>query len=170
MLVEPKLRRVLATVLAFVASASPAGAQTLDFDGGTPAIGDFSPITLNGTQQLTSLTIAPFSITDSTGSGAGWNIELTVPDLVNGGSTILASTISMDAPVVTAGGGASMTGVAGHAPAGGLAAGEKIVIAEVGAGAGTYLVSPAIMKLTVPANARAGTYVSAATIAVLSGP
>jgi hypothetical protein len=63
-----------------------------------------------------------------------------------------------------------MTGVAGHASAGGFNSGEKIVTAAATDGAGTYLVSPAILKLTVPVDALVGTYTSAATIAVVSGP
>ena len=55
---------------------------TLDFDGGAPAIGNFSGVTLNGTPQLTSLTVDPFTVVDATGSGDGWNILLTIPDLV----------------------------------------------------------------------------------------
>ncbi len=38
------------------------------------------------------------------------------------------------------------------------------------AGMGTYLVSPQILKLVVPANAIAGAYTSTATIAIVSGP
>ena len=89
-------------------------AGTLDFDpAGAPTIGDFTAVTLDGTPQLTSLTVAPFTIIDSTGSASGWNVLLTVPDLVNGGDTILASNVSMSAPIVTAAAGADMTGVVG---------------------------------------------------------
>ena len=67
-------------------------------------------------------------------------------------------------------GGASMTGVAGHPAAGNLSSGEKIVTAAAGQGAGTYLVSPSIMTLTIPPDATAGGYTGSATIAVVSGP
>jgi len=142
---------------------------SLDFDpAGAPAIGDFTSVTLDGTPQLTSLTVDPFTIIDSSGSASGWNVLLTIPNLVNGGDTILASNVSMSAPVVTAAAGADMTGVVAHASAGGFAAGEKIVTATVAHGEGTYLVSPRILKLTVPDTALIGTYVSAGTIAVVS--
>jgi hypothetical protein len=72
--------------------------------------------------------------------------------------------------VVTPAGGADPTNVAGHATTGNLAAGESIVTADVGYGDGTYLVSPAVVVLSVPVTARAGTYASAATIGVVSGP
>jgi hypothetical protein len=155
-------------------------AGTLDFDpAGAPTIGDFSAVTLDGTPQLTSLTVAPFTIIDSSGTASGWNVLLTVPDLVNDpgtpldptdDDTILASNVSMSAPIVTPAAGASMTGVAAHVSAGGFNAGEKIVTATAAQGEGTYLVSPRILKLTVPDTALVGTYVSAGTVAVVSGP
>ena len=127
-------------------------------------------MTLNGTEQLTSLSIDPFSVVDSTGSGSGWNVLLTVSDLVNGSSVIPASSMAMAAPVVEPANGASMTGVLGHATAGNLATGEKIVTTGTGDGDGSYLVSPGILTLTVPASATAGVYAGNATIAVVSGP
>jgi hypothetical protein len=146
-------------------------AGTLDFDpAGAPAIGNFTTVTLDGTPQLTSLTIDPFTIVDATGSADGWNVLLTIPDLVNGGDTIAASNVSMSAPIVTVAAGSDITGVVAHASAGGFDAGEKIVTATVAHGEGTYLVSPRILKLTVPDTALIGTYVSAGTIAVVDGP
>ena len=166
---------LLAAIVAAPAQADlTVNAGTLDFDpAGAPAIGNFTAVTLDGTPQLTSLTVAPFTIIDSTGSADGWNVLLTIPDLVNaakGNDTIAASNVSMSAPVVTAAAGASMTGVVAHASAGGFAAGEKIVTATVAHGEGTYLVSPRILKLTVPDTALVGTYTSAGTIAVVDGP
>jgi hypothetical protein len=156
----------------FVALAlAPAHAGTLDFGPpGQPGIGDFAPVTLNGTPELTSVSIDPFSVVDSTGSGAGWNVELTVSNLVNGSSVIPASSMAMAAPFVTAANGASMTGVAGHATTGNLSSGEKIVTADAGDGDGMYLVSPAILTLTIPPSATVGVYSGTATIAVVSGP
>ena len=54
--------------------------------------------------------------------------------------------------------------------AGNLSTGEKIVTADAGDGDGTYLVSPAILTLTIPPDATAGSYTATATIAVVSGP
>jgi hypothetical protein len=51
-----------------------------------------------------------------------------------------------------------------------FASGVKIVTASATNGEGTYLVSPRILKLTVPDTAQVGTYLSAGTIAVVSGP
>lgn len=163
---------LIAAIVAAPAQADlTVSAGTLDFDpAGAPAIGNFTGVTLDGTPQLTSLTVAPFTIIDSSGSAAGWNVLLTIPNLVNGGDTIAASNVSMSAPIVTTAAGASITGVTAHASAGGFAAGEKIVIATATHGEGTYLVSPRILKLTVPDTALLGTYVSAGSIQVVSGP
>ena len=146
-------------------------AGTLNFDGGAPAIGNFSPVTLNGTPQLTSLTVDPFTVVDATGSGDGWNVLLTVPDLTDVATdTIAASNISMTAPVVTVAATSDITGVVGHASAAGFNGGEKIVTAGVGQGEGTYLVAPRILKLTIPVTTKVGAYTSAATIATVDGP
>ena len=161
----------VALVSAAALAAAPAHAGTLDFGPpGQPGISDFAPVTLNGTNQLTSLSIDPFSVVDTTGSGAGWNVLLTISDLANGSSVIPASSMAMDAPVVDPADGASMTGVAGHPTGGNLSTGEKIVTADTGDGEGSYLVSPGILTLTVPADATAGVYAGDATIAVVSGP
>jgi hypothetical protein len=163
---------VVAVAVAIVGATSRASAAgTLDFDpAGAPTIGDFQSVTIRGVPQLTSLTVAPFTIVDDTASGAGWHVLLTVSDLVNGGDVIAASEITMAAPIVTAAVGSSLTGVSAHAAAGGFASGEKIVVASVGNGAGTFHISPFPLKLLVPADALAGSYSSAATIAVISGP
>ncbi len=171
-----RLRTLLFTlctvaVVAPLVGPGAAGAGTLDFDpAGAPAIGDFSPVTLNGTAQLASLAIAPFTINDATASGAGWHVTLSIDDLVNGGATISASGMTMGAPVVTPVGLADITGVAGHAATGSLGAGEKIVTADIGAGVGSYMVSPQPVQVEVPANALAGTYTGAASLSVVSGP
>lgn len=168
---------VSAAMLLAALVAAPAHADllvhagTLDFDpAGAPVIGDFAAVTLDGTPQLTSLTVDPFTIVDSSGSAHGWNVLLTVPDLTNGADVIPASDVSMTAPVVSPAAGSDMTGVTPNDSAGNFATGEKIVTAGATHGEGTYLVSPRILKLTVPDTALIGTYVSAATVAVVSGP
>ena len=168
----------LATMLvAGPATAAPGdlvvSAGSLDWDGGAaPTISAFNPITLTGVPQLTTLTVDPFTVVDATGSAAGWNVLLTIPDLVEpvSSDTIPAAQISMAAPTVTAVGTSSMVGVTANASAGGFNAGEKIVVATAGNGQGMYLVSPFPAKLVVPVDARVGTYASAATIAIVSGP
>ncbi len=172
---------VIAVALVAVATASPAPAAPPEFDSGAgfPTVDNFNPVTLNGTEQLTSASIAPFVITDSSGTFAGWHVTLAVPDFQNGtgadcstGATaaIAGANVSMNAPVVTPGDGLTvMTGVtsAGFTD---FTTPRTIIAAAAGDGAGTYDVAPEILRLIVPANSLAGTYCTQATIAITSGP
>jgi hypothetical protein len=175
---------VVATAAALLCAAPPGARATADppqFDDGAglPTVGNFNPVTLNGTDQLTSATIAPFVITDSSGSGAGWNVTLQVPSFRNGSgvdcsvgatASIAGANVSMNPPVVTAGDGlTSMTGVtaAGFTD---FTAPRTIIDAATGDGAGTYDVAPEIVRLIVPANSAVGAYCTQATMAITSGP
>ena len=175
-MLRKKLVTAVGVLTLAVAMAHPASADlvvtggSLNFDGTAPTVGDFAPITLNGTPQQSTLVVIPFTVEDSTGSAAGWHVLLTIPNLVNGAHTILASTIAMQAPVVAAVGTSSMTGVSAAAGGATLATGTKIVVATATNGMGMYSVSPQPLKVTVPVTALAGTYDSDGTIATVSGP
>jgi len=171
---------IVAAALVAVVTASPAPADPPGFASGVaPTVGDFNPVTLNGTDQLTSATITPFAITDTSGALAGWNVTLLVPDFRNGTggdcatnatASIAAANVSMNAPVVTAADGTtSMTGVTASGFTD-FTSPRKIIVAAVGDGAGTYDVAPAIVNLVVSASTLAGTYCTQATIAITSGP
>src|SRR5262245_45943170 len=152
-----KLSRLAALVLALVLTSAGPAAAALHIDdgngGSSPAISSFSDVTLNGTPQLATASIAPFTIIDDSGSGPGWNLTLQIPNVQNGtglgcatGATtsVNATTLSMDAPVVApADGGTSMTGVtaAGYTN---FTVPQKIIDATAGNGAGTYTVAPAV--------------------------
>jgi WxL domain surface cell wall-binding len=171
----------IAAVILAVSGPGPATAAPPEFDTGTglPTIGNFNPVTLNGTDQLTSASIAPFVITDDSGALAGWHVTLLVPDLENGTgadctanatAAISGVNVSMNAPVVTAADAqTSMTGVtsAGFRD---FTTARTIIAATVGQGAGTFDVAPEIVRLVVPADAADGAYCTQATIAITSGP
>jgi hypothetical protein len=171
----------IATALLLASTIASATADPPEFNGGTsvPTIGDFNPVVLNGTDQLTSATITPFVITDTSGTLAGWNVTLQIPSFQNGtggdcsvGATasIAGTNVTMDAPLVTSGDGTtSMTGVtsAGFSD---FTAPRTIIDAAIGDGAGTYDVTPGIVRLVVPANSLVGSYCTQATITINSGP
>ncbi len=76
--------------------------------GGTiyPTVGNFNNVTMNGTPQLTSAVIAPFTVIDDSGTGAGWSVSLLVPNFTDGGTPaniVPAAGVEMNAPVVAAG-------------------------------------------------------------------
>jgi len=170
----------VAAVVVALATALPARADSPDFSGGSaPTIGQFNPVTLNGTEQLTSASIAPFVVTDDSGTLAGWHVTMLVPSFQNGtgadcsvGATaaIAGANVSMAAPVVSA--ADAQTALTGVTTSGftDFTTPRTIVAAAVGDGAGVYDVSPALMKLIVPANALAGSYCTQATIEITSGP
>ena len=160
--------------------------------GGTtfPTVGAFNNITLNGSPQLTSASIAPFTVIDDSGAGAGWHVTLTLPDFTTGvaGSVVSATGAQMNAPVVAAGNATSPMGGVWSIPQGDFTTAKTIVEADPAdvahnggapfasdgttlvAGMGTYLISPQILKLVVPANADAGVYTTTATIAIVNTP
>jgi hypothetical protein len=162
--------------------AAPASANLRIDDGNggsSPVISDFGAVTLNGSAQLSTATIAPFTIIDDTGSGAGWNLSLQVPEFQNGsgvgcatGATqsIAANTLTMDAPVVAA--ADNSTTMAGVTAEGfvDFASPRRIVVADINHGAGTYTVAPQVMRFTVPTDSFAGAYCSEVTLALSSGP
>lgn len=165
-----------------LATAVPASANLRIDDGNggsSPVISDFGAVTLNGSAQLSTATIAPFTIIDDSGSGAGWNLSLQVPDFQNGTgvgcatgatATIPANTLTMDAPVVApADNSTTMDGVTAQAFVD-FTSPQKIIIADVNQGAGTYTVAPAVMRLTIPSTAFADAYCTEVTLALSSGP
>jgi hypothetical protein len=150
-----------------------------------PQVGAFNNVTMNGTPQLTSAAIAPFTVVDATGSGAGWNVTLLIPDFTDaGGDVVPAALAEMKAPVVTGANTDSVMGGIVENDNVDFTTAKQIIVADPGgagapvgpdgvttvAGMGTYLVSPQILKLVVPANAIAGAYSTTATIAIVDGP
>jgi hypothetical protein len=157
-----------------------------------PTVGNFNNVTMNGTPQLTSAVIAPFTVIDDSGSGAGWHVTLLVPDFADATPVnpfvIPAANAQMNAAVVAAGNVDSPMGGVWADPNVDFTSAKTIAVADptdlthnggapLGedgvtkvAGMGTYLVSPQILKLIVPANAHAAAYTTTATIAIVNGP
>jgi hypothetical protein len=154
-----------------------------------PTVGAFNNVAMNGSPQLTSASIAPFTVIDDSGTGAGWHVTLLVPDFASvAGNVVPAAGAQMNAPVVAAGNTDSLMGGVWSNPNGDFTTAKTIVDADPAdvahnggaplgpdgvtkvAGVGTYLVSPQILKLVVPANALADTYSTTATIAMVNVP
>ena len=75
-----------------------------------PTVGNFNNVTMNGTPQLTSAAIAPFTVIDDSGTGAGWHVTLLVPDFTSGGNVLPAAGVQMNAVVVAPGNADSAMG------------------------------------------------------------
>jgi hypothetical protein len=162
-----------------------------------PTVENFSDVTMNGTPQLTSAVVPPFTVIDDTGSGSGWNVTFTLPnfaDTHSHGNAVDASGASMNAAVIMPGtpdsalGGVYSIGVQDMTTAvkvlkadpGNYATGTDTVNHGNGfapvvdgvhvAGMGTYLISPQIVKLVVPSNTHADDYQTTANFTIASGP
>ncbi|MDQ2714442.1 MAG: WxL domain-containing protein [Chloroflexota bacterium] len=134
--------------------------------------------TLTGSNQTITYTM-PITLTDLTGTGAGWNLTIT--------STQFTTTTPIHTLATTA---SSITGVTSvHSGAGAYTdptnnitygplavpaaatapAAVKLFNATANTGMGTFTVTPTV-AITIPANTYAGSYTSTVTLAVASGP
>jgi hypothetical protein len=178
-----KVLAVALVIAAVMTAAQPvAHADDPHFDSGGngfPAVSNFTDVTLNGLSQLTTASINPFVVIDDSGTLTGWNVTLTIPDFHNGTgpdcstgatATLAADTISMNAPIVAA--GDSQTDLTGVTSEGytDFTSPRVIIDAEAGEGAGTFAITPQVLKLIIHAGAKAGAYCTLANMTIISGP
>lgn len=134
-----------------------------------------SIVTLDGTTHTESFAV-PISLDDDTGSGAGWDLTLTMTAFTNGSHPALSS----DATQIAAQPGETCTGDACTAPTvSGItyplvftadgSTSSKIYNATANSGMGNFTITP-IFTVTVPATAYAGVYNSTFTVSITSGP
>ena len=139
----------------------------------TPSVGDFGGITLNGTARTTTATMGTFTVTDSRGTGVGWSVTVQATQFTSGGHTLPLGSASMPVPSV-----AKVTPQSTGLPAimpgpytiDGISATKIASAAADGSGEGSYIFTPGLLTLSVPASTYAGTYTSTVTVSVISGP
>lgn len=151
--------------------------------GGGLTFGNFSGITLDGTAKTATASWAIADAVDSRGTGAGWNLSLTLSPLaeysgaayVVSGKVLATDAVKVTtAPVVTlADAGSSPANTV--TPVGttvSVATGSpvKLLTAAVDGGMGSYAISAIGSTLTIPANTKAATYKSDATVSLSTGP
>lgn len=173
---------VLSLVLVLPAVADSTTA-TLNVTGGTlsetaPTTGPSASVTLDGTDQTTSYTMA-ISINDTRGTGAGWNLQVTSTQFSTGGTT--PSTLAANASTITAINSACVVGGTCVAPTNnvtyplGMPAGAtaptpvKMFNAATSSGLGRFTLTPTV-QIAVPATTLAGAYTSTITLSIVSGP
>jgi hypothetical protein len=178
--------RVAVLMAAMAVGATPAMAATstvtATITGGslalsTSATPSFSA-TLNGADQTPTYTV-PTTVTDSTGTGNGWNLTITSTQFTTGGGT--PKTLATNASSVTSVSNSCVGGVTctnptnaiGYpvsVPAGaGPPAAVKYFNAAASTGLGQFTNTPTV-AVSVPANTFAGSYSSTLTLAAVSGP
>ena len=153
--------------------------------GGTLTFSDFAASPLTGTQHMTSATWSIANIADTRGTGAGWNLSLTLTPLreystgsssyVPGGKALAAASVAVtQSPTVslvdqTSSPTTTLTLIAAGTV---LDTGAPVTLisAALGGGMGTYAFSALAVTLTVPASAYATTYRADATVTLTTGP
>jgi hypothetical protein len=134
-------------------------------------------VTLDGTDQAATYAL-PLSVGDTTGTGAGWHLAVTSTPFSTGGvtprllpetaSSITAATASCAlAPCTDP---LNTVAVPRTIPAGPTPPEARTFFnAEANSGMGEFTITASV-RVTVPANAYAGTYTSELTVSVVSGP
>ncbi|WP_156288613.1 WxL domain-containing protein [Oceanobacillus salinisoli] len=137
---------------------------------------NFNSVTLDGTIQNSYANIDGFTITDSRGSGAGWNVVVTASQFTSLDNKVLPKgSLSIAAPTVTAQEGSSLASLIATTP--GIIdkddVGVKILSAPANEGMGKFDIAfPAnALDLTLnPKDVYAGTYTSTIKINLTTGP
>jgi hypothetical protein len=133
--------------------------------------------TLDGTDKTPNYTL-PMTVSDGTGSGAGWNVTVTSTQFTTGGGTprTLSTSASSATGVTSVCAGGTCTDPTNSitypftVPAAAVApAAVKLYNAAANTGMGSFTVTPTV-QVSIPANTYAGTYTSTVTVAVVSGP
>ena len=170
---------IASPISAFAADESSATVSAGSLTITNPAVGDFA-VTLDGTAKSANSTFDDFSVTDATGSGAGWSVTVGASQFaeyadsayVPDGKTLAVDSLSMAAPTVAANGTSSPEPTLPNGPYTIDGATVEVASAATDQGMGTYDFTQAATPLTlsVPANAYAKTYRSTVTVSVVSGP
>ncbi|GKU83582.1 WxL domain-containing protein [Niallia sp. NCCP-28] len=146
----------------------------------------FEPLsaTLNGSQVSSLANWSITDITDARGTGAGWNISLTLSqfkevdgngDYVSGGKELAANSLKVSTIPTIAQVDATSSDVSTITP---VVAGTsldtesaiKILTAQTDGGMGSYTFGNLGVELTIPANAYAKTYKTEATVTLNTAP
>lgn len=154
---------------------------------GAISVGDFTAVTLDGTVNTTTAAMAAFTVDDSRGSGAGWNVTIGATEFTEWDSTLNAGAGGYVTSGKTIGTSRTLLGNATAAKndatssatptmtAGDytLDAGSAVEIASAaadGSGMGSYTITPGAVSLTVDADTYARNYRSDVTVSLTSGP
>jgi len=157
-------------------------APTAEVTGGSLTIDDlvianFATVTLDGTTQTTPAVVTSRTLTDSTGSGDGWNVSLKATQFQQGadGKILPDNSLALGTVSITEKegitGSTAVTNIAIHGGTIDNTVGVVILNTPANEGMGTYTVSMADMTLTLlPATTYAGIYTSTVTTTLTSGP
>lgn len=142
----------------------------------TSATPSFS-VTLNGADQTPTYAL-PMTVSDTTGTGAGWNLTITSTQFSTGGATPLTlpttassiTAVTATCAVTPCTDPVNTIAVPVAVPAGATPPpAVKFLDAQTNSGTGQFTVT-ATVNVNVPANTHAGTYTSTITLNIATGP
>ncbi|MCC7021326.1 MAG: WxL domain-containing protein [Thermomicrobiales bacterium] len=135
---------------------------------------NFDDVNVTGLAQNTAAELGGFSVSDLTGTGAGWQVTIEASQFknVDTGNTLATGSLQLAKPTVKA-----KAGVASPAPSI-LPSGSSVIddgpiqIASAAAdtGMGTYDFDPAGLTLSLPGDVKADTYTSVISLTLAVGP
>jgi len=179
--------------VAHAAGGAAGGPTSAALTGGSLTIAGGAPGTftanLTGANQTVDTSLAAYTVTDATGTGAGWNVTAQAtqftcvvsgdPGCKTGFTTLPLSSLTIAPPAAACASGSTCTGsptvsISAVTAIDGAAA-VKVLDAPLNTGAGSFTVTPGTMgtgqlALAIPGNALATIYHSTLTITVISGP
>jgi len=171
---------VIAATLAVPVMAVDTVVQVVNGGARTASVANLTltPLTYSNNAQSNAGTMT-LTVDDASGTGAGWNVTIQSSAFVysgaNNGTNIPAANFSLTAaatPVMTAGQAVDATNgpkVPASSPVGTLDSARKVIQANVDYGLGTYTQALSV-SLSVPAQARAGTYTGTLTTTISAAP
>ena len=134
-------------------------------------------VTLNGSEQTPTTSFTFADIVDSRGSGAGWNLSLTLAQFTDVAldTLPLSSLIVKNTPIInkidpTSSATGTITSLLIPGAALDTGAGQKLLSAAVAGGMGSYSISRVNLGMTLPATTKAGVYTSVATVSLNAAP
>ena len=175
---KPLAIAAFALSLATPLGALAASSTSVTVTGGTlsvtnPTAANFPGVTITGAAQSPTAALGAFTVSDLTGTGAGWHVTAQATQFANAAATrkLATGSLSLSKPTVTANGTTSAGPTVNAAPyVIDNATAVTIASAAVGAGMGNYDFSATTLTLAIPADVYADTYTSSVTISVVSAP
>lgn len=150
---------------------------TIQVNGGSRTIAAPGTVTLpavplGGAQTSTTLDLGVVNVVDASGSGAGWRVDVSAPQVKAGTKTLDKNLLKID-PVVAP---VKVDPTSGAVPvvksSGNIDTGSAVTLVEaaVDTGMGSYSFDQKNLTLTVPANTYAGTYTVVLTYSLVTAP
>ena len=137
----------------------------------TPLADDFEGRSITGADQLTTASLAAFTVSDLRGSGAGWHVTVDATQFTGVSHNLATGSLTMSAPTVASPDTLSPDPTINTGPYTiDVASPVTIASAAIDTGMGNYDFSATTLTLSLPADVYADTYTSTVTLTAVSAP